>query len=136
MFQDVFDHLQTPGNNPQQGQGAETPLSEVIERNLTAAVANSKRSHVTNLAAMTASPQLGKEPEPEVHTHTRIYTRYVYLNYRYLQVCVLQVEQKTAAPLRGVVVCVSKKLSKKQSELNAVAASLGADFRYVTNRNI
>jgi len=46
------------------------------------------------------------------------------------------VEQKTEAPLRGVVVCVSKKLSKKQSELNAVAASLGADFRYVTNHNI
>ncbi|XP_067234177.1 DNA topoisomerase 2-binding protein 1 isoform X2 [Chanodichthys erythropterus] len=102
---DVFDHLQTPGNNPQQGQGAETPLSEVIERNLKAAVANSNRSHVTNLAAITASPQLGKEPEPEV-------------------------EQKAAAPLRGVVVCVSKKLSKKQGELNAVAASLGADFRW------
>lgn len=80
MLQDVFDHLQTPGNNPHQGQGAETPLSEVIERNLNAAVANSNRSHVTNLAAMTASPQLGKEPEPEVHTQTDIYTCYVYLN--------------------------------------------------------
>uniref|UniRef100_A0A8C1ZJS6 DNA topoisomerase II binding protein 1 n=1 Tax=Cyprinus carpio TaxID=7962 RepID=A0A8C1ZJS6_CYPCA len=102
---DVFDHLQTPGNKSQQGKGAETPLSEVIERNLKAAVANSNRSHVTSLAAMTASPQLGKEPEPEV-------------------------EQKAAAPLSGVVVCVSKKLSKKQSELNAVAASLGADFRW------
>uniref|UniRef100_A0A8C1NR26 DNA topoisomerase II binding protein 1 n=1 Tax=Cyprinus carpio TaxID=7962 RepID=A0A8C1NR26_CYPCA len=99
---DVFDHLQTPGNKSQQGKGAETPLSEVIERNLKAAVANSNRSHVTSLAAMTASPQLGKEPEPE----------------------------KAAAPLSGVVVCVSKKLSKKQSELNAVAASLGADFRW------
>uniref|UniRef100_A0A8C2J3E9 DNA topoisomerase II binding protein 1 n=1 Tax=Cyprinus carpio TaxID=7962 RepID=A0A8C2J3E9_CYPCA len=98
---DVFDHLQTPGNKSQQGKGAETPLSEVIERNLKAAVANSNRSHVTSLAAMTASPQLGKEPEPEA-----------------------------AAPLSGVVVCVSKKLSKKQSELNAVAASLGADFRW------
>ncbi len=72
----MFDHLQTPGNNPQQGQGAETPLSEFIERNLNAAVANSNRSHVTSLAAMTASPQLGKEPEPEVqtHTHTLIHT--------------------------------------------------------------
>lgn len=45
---------------------------------------------------------------------------------------VLQPEQKTVDPLDGVVVCVSKKLSKKQSELNAVAASLGADFRYQT----
>ncbi|XP_051542504.1 DNA topoisomerase 2-binding protein 1-A-like [Myxocyprinus asiaticus] len=102
---DVFDHLTTPGNNRQQGQGAETPLSEVIERNLKAAVANSNRNHVTSLAAMTASPQLEKVPEPEV-------------------------EPKTTAPLSGVVVCVSKKLSKKQSELNAVAASLGAEFRW------
>lgn len=31
--------------------------------------------------------------------------------------------------MTGVVVCVGKKLSKMQSELNAVAASLGADFR-------
>lgn len=89
VLQDVFDHLQTPGNNPQQGQGAETPLSEVIERNLKAAVANSNRSHVTNLAAMTASPQLGKEPEPEVHTHIYSHIHSQYLSeYRYLQVCV------------------------------------------------
>ncbi|XP_016418541.1 DNA topoisomerase 2-binding protein 1 [Sinocyclocheilus rhinocerous] len=65
----------------------------------------------TSLAAMTASPQLGKEPEPEV-------------------------EQKAAAPLIGVVVCVSKKLSKKQSELNAVAASLGADFRWSCDNSV
>lgn len=80
MLQDVFDHLQTPGNKSQQGQGVETPLSEVIERNLKAAVANSNRSHVTNLAAITASPQLGKDPEPEVHTLTYIYTHYICLN--------------------------------------------------------
>ncbi|XP_053083876.1 DNA topoisomerase 2-binding protein 1 isoform X2 [Pangasianodon hypophthalmus] len=106
---DVFDHLKTPGNKPQQGEGAETPLSEVIERNLKAAVANSNRGHVMSLAALTASPQLGKEPESRIHE---------------------QVEEKTPTPLAGVVVCVSKKLSKKQSELNAVAASLGADFRW------
>lgn len=128
----MFDHLQTPGNKPQQGQGAETPLSEVIERNLKAAVANSNRSHVTSLAAMTASPQLGKEPEPEVDTDILIYTHNLYVNAdTYRCVYVMQVEQKAAAPLSGVVVCVSKKLSKKQSELNAVAASLGADFRYM-----
>ncbi|XP_075403025.1 DNA topoisomerase 2-binding protein 1 [Tenrec ecaudatus] len=33
-------------------------------------------------------------------------------------------------PLDQVVVCVSKKLSKKQSELNGIAASLGADYRW------
>uniref|UniRef100_A0A4W4ETD9 BRCT domain-containing protein n=1 Tax=Electrophorus electricus TaxID=8005 RepID=A0A4W4ETD9_ELEEL len=94
-IKDVFDHLKTPGNKPLQGQRVETPLSEVIERNLKAAVANSNRSHVLSLAALTASPQLGKEPELQV-----------------------------------VVVCVSKKLSKKQGELNAIAASLGAEFRW------
>lgn len=44
---------------------------------------------------------------------------------------VFKVVEKEAAPLAGVVICVGKKLSKMQSELNAVAASLGADFRYL-----
>uniref|UniRef100_A0A8B9L5N3 BRCT domain-containing protein n=1 Tax=Astyanax mexicanus TaxID=7994 RepID=A0A8B9L5N3_ASTMX len=104
---DVCDHLKTPGNKPQQGQRTETPLTEVIERNLKAAVANSNRSHVMSLAALTASPQLDKEPE-----------------------------HKASAPLHGVVVCVSKKLSKRQSELNAVAASLGADFRWACDDSV
>ncbi|XP_062841967.1 DNA topoisomerase 2-binding protein 1 [Trichomycterus rosablanca] len=104
-IKDVFDHLKTPGNKPQQNPGAETPLSEVIERNLKAAVANSNRSHAMSLAALTASPQLGNEPEQKG-------------------------AEKTPTPLSGVVVCVSKKLAKKQSELNATAASLGAEFRW------
>lgn len=39
----------------------------------------------------------------------------------------------------GVVICVGKKLTKMQSDLNAIAASLGADFRqgiHVWNKNI
>lgn len=66
------------------------------------------------------------------HIYSHIHSQYL-SECRYLRVCVcvLQVEQKAEAPLMGVVVCVSKKLSKKQSELNAVAASLGADFRYI-----
>lgn len=47
---------------------------------------------------------------------------------QYCSVC--KVPEKEAGPLSGVVICVGKKLSKMQSELNAVAASLGADFRY------
>ncbi|XP_069861535.1 DNA topoisomerase 2-binding protein 1 isoform X1 [Dipodomys merriami] len=39
-------------------------------------------------------------------------------------------EEEAAKPLAGVVVCVSKKLGKKQSELNGLAASLGADYRW------
>lgn len=67
-LKDVYDHLKTPGNKPQQGQKMETPLSEVIERNLKAAVAKSNRTHAMSLAALTASPQLGKDPEPKVYT--------------------------------------------------------------------
>uniref|UniRef100_A0A2K6G5P2 DNA topoisomerase 2-binding protein 1 n=1 Tax=Propithecus coquereli TaxID=379532 RepID=A0A2K6G5P2_PROCO len=37
-------------------------------------------------------------------------------------------KEEAPKPLHQVVVCVSKKLSKKQSELNGIAASLGADY--------
>ncbi|XP_021513071.1 DNA topoisomerase 2-binding protein 1 isoform X1 [Meriones unguiculatus] len=39
-------------------------------------------------------------------------------------------EEEAPKPLDKVVVCVSKKLSKKQSELNGIAASLGAEYRW------
>ncbi|NXX90266.1 TOPB1 protein, partial [Centropus bengalensis] len=39
-------------------------------------------------------------------------------------------------PLADVVICVSKKLSKRQSELNAVAASLGADYRWCFDETV
>ncbi|XP_023383248.1 DNA topoisomerase 2-binding protein 1 [Pteropus vampyrus] len=43
----------------------------------------------------------------------------------------VQTEKEEAPkPLHKVVVYVSKKLSKKQSELNGIAASLGADYRW------
>uniref|UniRef100_A0A673ZM52 DNA topoisomerase II binding protein 1 n=1 Tax=Salmo trutta TaxID=8032 RepID=A0A673ZM52_SALTR len=99
---DALAALDTPGGRTQYGQ-ATTPLSEVIGRNLKVALANSTHSHTPDLQALTASPQLCKE------TH---------------------IEEQEAAPLAGVMICVSKKLSKKQGELNAIAASLGADFRW------
>lgn len=46
---------------------------------------------------------------------------------------VCKVSEKEVGPLAGVVICVGKKLSKMQGELNAIAASLGADFRYSTH---
>ncbi|XP_060052938.1 DNA topoisomerase 2-binding protein 1 isoform X2 [Erinaceus europaeus] len=39
-------------------------------------------------------------------------------------------KEEAPKPLDKVVICVSKKLSKKQSELNRVAASLGAEYRW------
>ncbi|KAH0627252.1 hypothetical protein JD844_002763 [Phrynosoma platyrhinos] len=60
-------------------------------------------------AALTASPQLKEAPRGMV---------------------------EESKPLADVVICVSKKLSKKQSELNAVAASLGADYRWCFDETV
>ncbi|KAJ8009992.1 hypothetical protein DPEC_G00069920 [Dallia pectoralis] len=100
---DALAALDTPGGRMEQGQ-VTTPLSEVIGRNLKVALANSTR--VNDLQALGSSPQLRKDTQTKVE------------------------EERKAAPLVGVVICVSKKLSKKQGELNAIAASLGADFRW------
>lgn len=62
-----------------------------------------------NTEALTASPQL-KAAQPEVEEEPK--------------------------PLAGVVICVSKKLTKKQSELNAIAASLGADYRWCFDETV
>ncbi|XP_067417850.1 DNA topoisomerase 2-binding protein 1 isoform X1 [Emydura macquarii macquarii] len=60
-------------------------------------------------AALTASPQF-RAAQPEVVEDSK--------------------------PLADLVICVSKKLSKKQSELNAVAASLGADYRWCFDETV
>ncbi|XP_045077112.1 DNA topoisomerase 2-binding protein 1-A-like isoform X1 [Coregonus clupeaformis] len=101
----ALEALDTPGGRSQQSQKVTTPLSEIIGRNLKVALANSTRGHDLDLQALTASPQLSKETYGAV-------------------------EEKEAAALAGVVICVSKKLSKKQRELNGIAASLGAGFRW------
>ncbi|XP_058035608.1 DNA topoisomerase 2-binding protein 1 isoform X2 [Ahaetulla prasina] len=44
--------------------------------------------------------------------------------------------EEESKPLADVVICVSKKLSKKQSELNAIAASLGAEYRWCFDETV
>ncbi|KAM9839309.1 DNA topoisomerase 2-binding protein 1 [Aulostomus maculatus] len=102
---DALGALETPGGRSKPGERAETPLTDVINRNLKVALANSSRSAVSDMQAASASPQLIKTAEQEA-------------------------PENEGGPLAGVVVCVGKKLSKVQSELNAAAASLGADFRW------
>ncbi|NWJ01890.1 TOPB1 protein, partial [Crypturellus undulatus] len=104
---DALAALETPGSLCQKSRKLSTPLSEVIDRNLKLALANSTRHTV----ALTSSPQL-KSAQPEA------------------------LEQEDPKPLADVVICVSKKLSKKQSELNAVAASLGADYRWCFDETV
>ncbi|XP_014645004.1 PREDICTED: DNA topoisomerase 2-binding protein 1 isoform X2 [Ceratotherium simum simum] len=98
---DALAALETPGGPSQQKRKLSTPLSEVIVRNLKLALANSSR----NAVALSASPQLKEAPSEKG-------------------------QEEAPKPLHKVVVCVSKKLSKKQSELNGIAASLGADYRW------
>ncbi|KAL1006923.1 hypothetical protein UPYG_G00078930 [Umbra pygmaea] len=102
---DVLSVLDTPGGRTEQGP-ITTPLTGVIGRNLKVALGNSTGFHNPDLQALTASPQFRKETNKKGEA------------------------EEVAAPLVGVVICVSKKMSKKQGELNAVAASLGADFRW------
>ncbi|KAM4658456.1 DNA topoisomerase 2-binding protein 1 isoform 3-T4 [Amazona ochrocephala] len=45
-------------------------------------------------------------------------------------------EEEEPKPLADVVIHVSKKLGKKQSQLNAVAASLGADYRWCFDESV
>uniref|UniRef100_A0A8V5FMI4 Uncharacterized protein n=1 Tax=Melopsittacus undulatus TaxID=13146 RepID=A0A8V5FMI4_MELUD len=45
-------------------------------------------------------------------------------------------EEEEPKPLADVVIYVSKRLAKKQSELNAVAASLGADYRWCFDESV
>nr|XP_036878822.1 DNA topoisomerase 2-binding protein 1 [Manis javanica] len=99
---DALAALETPGGPSQQERKLSTPLSEVIIRNLNLALANSSRNGV-DAVALSASPQL-KDSQTE--------------------------KEEAPKPLHKVVVCVSKKLSKKQSELHGIAASLGADYRW------
>ncbi|CAG05512.1 unnamed protein product, partial [Tetraodon nigroviridis] len=100
LHQDAFD---SPGGGSKPGQKVETPLTDVIQRNLKVVSASSTRT-TSEMQAASASPQLPKTSETKVPA-------------------------KESGPLMGVVICVGKKLTKMQSDLNAIAASLGADFR-------
>ncbi|XP_077364967.1 DNA topoisomerase 2-binding protein 1 isoform X2 [Festucalex cinctus] len=108
---DALEALDTPGGKPKPGERTETPLTDLIHRNMKVALANSTRgSHVASMQAASASPQLITSRKEAV--------------------------KKAAEPLAGVVICVGKKLSKMQGELNAVAASLGAEFRWACDDTV
>uniref|UniRef100_A0A3Q2QB38 DNA topoisomerase II binding protein 1 n=1 Tax=Fundulus heteroclitus TaxID=8078 RepID=A0A3Q2QB38_FUNHE len=110
-IKDALGDLETPGGRSTPRERAETPLTDVVNRNLKVALANSSRSTVSEMQELSASPQLAKAAETESR-------------------------QKDSGPLTGVVICVGKKLSKMQSELNAIAASLGADFRWACDNTV
>ncbi|XP_070842660.1 DNA topoisomerase 2-binding protein 1 [Chaetodon trifascialis] len=108
---DALGALETPGGCSKPGERCGTPLTDVINRNLKVALANSTRNSASDMQAISASPQFTKTTEKEV-------------------------PEKDGGPLTGVVICVGKKLSKMQGELNAIAASLGADFRWACDDTV
>ncbi|XP_027130123.1 DNA topoisomerase 2-binding protein 1 [Larimichthys crocea] len=111
VTKDAQGAMETPGGKSKPGEKMGTPLTEVIHRNMRVALANSTGNNSPDMQAISASPQFTKTTEKEV-------------------------PEKEAGPLSGVVICVGKKLSKMQSELNAVAASLGADFRWACDDTV
>ncbi|XP_063308235.1 DNA topoisomerase 2-binding protein 1 [Pelobates fuscus] len=112
LFKPTFDvkdalaALETPGGAKQKTKAQSTPLSEVVGRNIQLALANSSRQ----TAAVTASPQLKTAESKQAEVEPRI--------------------------LNNVVICVSKKLIKKQGELNGIAASLGAEYRWCFDESV
>ncbi|XP_010780936.1 DNA topoisomerase 2-binding protein 1 isoform X1 [Notothenia coriiceps] len=108
---DALGALETPGGRSKPGERVDTPLTDVINRNLKVALANSSRTSASDMQAISASPVFTKTTEK-------------------------QVPEKEPGPLAGVVICVGKKLSKMQGELNAIAASLGADFRWACDETV
>ncbi|KAM4688611.1 DNA topoisomerase 2-binding protein 1 [Discoglossus pictus] len=103
---DALAALETPGGPNKSTRKQCTPLSEVIGRNLKLALANSTRQ----TAALTASPQLKTTAHKEVKDEFSV--------------------------LKDMIICVSKKLSKKQGELNGIAASLGAEYRWCFDESV
>ena len=66
-LQDALGALDTPGGRVKPGERTETPLTDVINRNLKVALANSSRC--PDQQALSASPELSKRPEPQVPAH-------------------------------------------------------------------
>lgn len=58
--QDALGALETPGGRSKPGERVGTPLTDVINRNMKVALANSTRNHVSDMQAVSASPQLSK----------------------------------------------------------------------------
>ncbi|XP_044239353.3 DNA topoisomerase 2-binding protein 1 isoform X5 [Ursus arctos] len=77
---------------------------------------------------VSVSPPVGQplQKEPSLHLDTPS----KFLSKDKLFKPSFDVKEEAPKPLDKVVVCVSKKLSKKQGELNGIAASLGADYRW------
>ncbi|XP_053525000.1 DNA topoisomerase 2-binding protein 1 isoform X3 [Artibeus jamaicensis] len=80
--------------------------------------------HTRQVPVSPAGQPLQKEPSLHLDTPSK------FLSKDKLFKPSFDVKEEAPKPLHTAVVCVSKKLSKKQSELNGIAASLGADYRW------
>ncbi|XP_078670927.1 DNA topoisomerase 2-binding protein 1-like isoform X2 [Branchiostoma floridae x Branchiostoma belcheri] len=120
-MQDAFDALQSPAVVGNQGQRkrarrSSVPLDALLQQNLEKALSNfNKEGQQPGLGI----PQ-GEQEEEEQEEEEEVFTK----------------ELSPPRPLAGVVIYVSKKLSKQQSDYNDLACSLGADYRWTYDETV
>ncbi|KAF5921877.1 hypothetical protein HPG69_013051 [Diceros bicornis minor] len=79
---------------------------------------------------VSVSPAVGQPLQKEPSLHLDTPSKFLSKDKLFKPSFDVKGQEEAPKPLHKVVVCVSKKLSKKQSELNGIAASLGADYRW------
>lgn len=67
FVQDALGALETPGGRSKPGERVDTPLTDVINRNLKVALANSSRTGASDMQAISASPVFTKTTEKQVN---------------------------------------------------------------------
>eukprot|EP00058_Branchiostoma_floridae_P012092 XP_002597580.1 hypothetical protein BRAFLDRAFT_82314 [Branchiostoma floridae] len=120
-MQDAMDALQSPTVVGSQGQRkrarrSSVPLDALLQQNLEKALSNFSKEGNQPALGM---PQGGQEEE-EDEEEEEVFTK----------------EPSPPRPLSGVVIYVSKKLSKQQSDYNDLANSLGADYRWTYDESV
>ncbi|XP_066278683.1 DNA topoisomerase 2-binding protein 1-like [Branchiostoma lanceolatum] len=120
-MQDAMDALQSPAVVGSQGQRkrarrSSVPLDALLQQNLEKALSNFSKEG--NQPAM--GMQQGGQGEEEEEEEEEVFTK----------------EPSPPRPLSGVVIYVSKKLSKQQSDYNDLANCLGADYRWTYDESV
>lgn len=72
-MEDALGALETPGGRSKPGERVGTPLTDIIQRNLKVALANSSRNDVSDMQSVSASPQLNRTTEKEVNKYWKMF---------------------------------------------------------------
>ncbi|XP_041322351.1 DNA topoisomerase 2-binding protein 1 isoform X3 [Pyrgilauda ruficollis] len=86
--------------------------------------------HTGKTTSVAQGGPLQKEPSLNLDTPSKFLTEDKFFKPSF------DVKEEEPKPLAGAVIYVSKKLNKRQRELNAIAASLGADYRWCFDETV